>query len=51
MKGKYKTIIDICRTIMIITQNRPANNIAQKMKFSIKYFFNKCDQIRSGHIY
>ena len=22
-------------------------NIAQKMKFSIKYFFSKCDQIRS----
>ena len=23
------------------------NNNAQKMKFSIKYFFSKCDQIRS----
>ena len=22
-------------------------NIAQKMKFSVKDFFNKCDQIRS----
>ena len=24
-------------------------NIAQKMKFSIKDFFNKCDQIRRTH--
>ena len=23
-----------------------ATNTAQKMKFSIKYFFSKCDQIR-----
>ena len=25
-------------------------NTAEKMKFSIKNFFNKCDQIRSFHL-
>ena len=27
-------------------QSRFCHNTAQKMKFSIKYFFSKCDQIR-----
>ena len=34
---------------------RPSMDIAQKLEFSIKDFFSKCDQIRRncgfGHIY
>ena len=41
MKGKYTAIIDICRKIMINTKKLLLDNTAQKMKFSIKDFFNK----------
>ena len=47
-------------TVFIFNFNRlkickvPTSSTAQKMKFSIKDFFRKCDQIRRkgfGHIY
>ena len=33
--------------ILNLKNSRSVDNTAQKMKFSIKDFFSKCDQIRS----
>ena len=42
--------------VILFSVKKKSIDIAQKMKFSIKNFFSKCDQIRSflfgfGHIY
>ena len=49
----FENFCDVCERGRL--RNSPYYNTAQKMKFSIKGFFSKCDQIRrklrSGHIY
>ena len=41
-----KKISTSIRYSIFLLLTLPINTTAQKMKFSIKYFFSKCDQIR-----
>ena len=41
------SINDYGQGIFISRPNNPWTNTAQKMKFSVKEFFSKCEQIRS----